>query len=204
VHQQQIMQLWLLLSILIVLTQAFVPFVPHLRSSTAIANEHADEQLVDDSIDLTSSMQSYAPRWDTATTTDAPTEVAAKQRAVNSTFPLKTYPSLRMSDVYYNGTAVDSACKWSWNQNSEVVCIYVPLDTAAEKIEKADISYTCLSASVRLELRGCEVLQGQLYQNIDTADSVWYVDYENKVPYIHLELAKVSTFVNWPTLFKPT
>jgi CS domain len=196
------MQAWWLLSISIVLAHAFVPFTPNLRFPTAIASEHADEQLVDGGADLTSNMQSYAPRWDTETISKETTEPAAKQGAAKSTFPLKTYPSLPKSDVYYNGTAVDSPCQWSWNQNSKVVCIYIPMDTAEERINKEDISYTCLSASVRLELRGCEVLQGQLYQNIGTADSVWYVDYDNRVPYIHLELAKVSTFVNWPTLFK--
>jgi CS domain len=191
-----------MLSILIVLARAFVPFTPNLRFPTAVANEHASEQLDVGGADLTSNMQSYAPRWDTETTTNEIAESAAKQEAVKSAFPLKTYPSLQKSDVYYNGTAVDSACKWSWNQNSKVVCIYVPMNTTEERINKEDISYTCLSASVRLVLRSCEVLHGQLYQNIDTADSVWYVDYENTVPYIHLELAKVSTFVNWPTLFK--
>ncbi|CAM9962303.1 unnamed protein product [Laminaria digitata] len=179
--------------------------VPPLQSEMGLSEGGGpDQSLGEDGdmgmapVDLDQAMGSFSPEWGNNTVRDDPKKHLIKGSviAANQTvfaYAIDSFPPLANSEVYYNGTAE----RYWWHQNSDAVCVYVPVP---EGFDPKTVEFTAKTKTISLKFGGEEVLSGTLFYRIDGYESLYVVDSQNDPPYVQLELFKVREFQNWEDL----
>ncbi|GAB6032583.1 NudC domain-containing protein 1 [Chamberlinius hualienensis] len=93
-------------------------------------------------------------------------------------------------------TAADMKLCYAWKQTADEVTVWFKLD---EKISKADVDVKLTSTHFLLKLQSSTILEGQLYDSIDTQSSTWIIADDNRLEVI---LSKTQEGLMWRQLVK--